>query len=71
MKLIGLAVLIALPIAWWGSNEWLKNFAYKTSLSWWVFAGGGAILIVIAMIVLCFRAFRSASANPVKGLRAE
>jgi putative ABC transport system permease protein len=71
MKLIGLAVLIALPIAWWGSNEWLKNFAYKTSLSWWVFAGGGAILIFIAMIVLCFRAFRSASANPVKGLRAE
>ena len=71
MRLIGLAILIALPIAWWGSNEWLKNFAYKTSLSWWVFATGAAILIVIALFVLCLRAFRAASANPVEGLRMD
>jgi putative ABC transport system permease protein len=71
MKLIGLAILIALPIAWWGSNKWLENFAYKTSLSWWVFAGGGAFLIVIALFVLCLRTFRAASANPVDALRSE
>jgi putative ABC transport system permease protein len=71
MLLIGLAILIALPIAWWGSNEWLKNFAYKTSLSWWVFAAGGAILIVIALFILCLRTFRAASANPVDALRSE
>ncbi len=71
MRLIGLAILIAMPIAWWGSNEWLKNFAYKTTLSWWVFAAGGAILIVIALFVLCLRAFRAASANPVTWLRAD
>ena len=71
MRLIGLAVLIALPIAWWASHEWLKNFAYKTSLSWWVFAAGGGMLIVIALIVLCLRAIRAAMANPIEGLRAD
>ena len=71
MKLIGLAILIALPISWWASNEWLKNFVYKTSLSWWVFAGGGIILVAIALLVLTLRAFRSATVNPVESLRSE
>jgi putative ABC transport system permease protein len=71
MRLIGLAILIALPIGWWASNKWLENFAYKTSLSWWVFAAGGSILIVIALFVLCLRAFHAAAANPVKALRAD
>jgi putative ABC transport system permease protein len=41
LKLIGLAILIAVPISWWGSRKWLENFAYKTTLSWWIFAAGG------------------------------
>jgi putative ABC transport system permease protein len=71
VKLIGLAILIAIPIAWWGSNKWLENFAYKTSLSWWVFALGGGGLLLIALIVLCIRTFRAAAANPVNSLRSE
>jgi ABC-type antimicrobial peptide transport system permease subunit len=71
LKLIGLAILIALPIAWWGSRKWLENFAYKTSLSWWVFAAGGGTLLIIALVILCIRTLRAALANPVSALRSE
>jgi ABC-type antimicrobial peptide transport system permease subunit len=71
LKLIGLAILIALPISWWGSRKWLENFAYKTNLSWWVFTLGGAALLLIALVILCIRTLRSALANPVNALRSE
>jgi putative ABC transport system permease protein len=71
MKLIGVAILIAMPIAWWGSQKWLENFAYRIDLSWWIFASGGAVLLCFALAVLCFRTFRAAAANPVDSLRSE
>jgi ABC-type antimicrobial peptide transport system permease subunit len=71
LKLIGLAILIAVPISWWGGHKWLENFAYKTSLSWWIFAAGGSTLLLIALIILCIRTLRAALVNPVKSLRSE
>jgi putative ABC transport system permease protein len=71
VKLIGVAILIAMPIAWWGSNKWLDNFAYRTTLSWWIFVAGGVTLLLLAITVLCLRAFRAARANPVESLRSE
>jgi putative ABC transport system permease protein len=71
LKLIGLAILIALPIAWWGGQKWLENFAYKTTLSWWIFAAGAAALLFVALVILCLRALRAATANPVDCLRSE
>jgi putative ABC transport system permease protein len=71
LKLIGLAILIAVPISWWGSRKWLENFAYKTQLSWWIFAVGGSTLLLIALVILCIRTLRAAMANPVKSLRTE
>jgi ABC-type antimicrobial peptide transport system permease subunit len=71
LKLIGLAILIALPISWWGSRKWLENFAYKTTLSWWVFAAGGGVLLLIALVILCVRTMRAAMTNPVSALRSE
>ncbi len=71
LKLIGLAILIAVPISWWGSRKWLENFAYKTSLSWWIFAAGGGTLLLIALIILCIRTLRAALVNPVESLRSE
>jgi len=69
--LIAVSLLIASPIAWYFIHQWLQNFAYRTNLSFWVFilAGGGALLIALATI--SFRTIRSATANPVKGLRNE
>lgn len=71
VKLVGLAILIALPIAWWGGNKWLESFAYRTALSWWVFAAGGVFLLIIALLILCIRTLRAALANPVAALRSE
>lgn len=71
LKLIGLAILIAVPISWWGSRKWLENFAYKTKLSWWIFAAGGSILLFIALVILSIRTLRAALANPVDSLRTE
>ncbi|MEO6550893.1 MAG: FtsX-like permease family protein [Ferruginibacter sp.] len=71
LKLIVLAFIIAIPLAWYGANEWLKSFEYRTNLSWWVFFSGGIIMLLIASIVLSFRTFKAAAANPVKSLRTE
>jgi putative ABC transport system permease protein len=71
LKLIGVAILIAIPISWWGGQKWLENFAYKTSLSWWIFAAGGGALLFVALVILCIRTLRAALANPVESLRAE
>jgi len=71
LKLIALAILIAVPISWWGGRKWLENFAYKTSLSWWIFAAGGGALLLIALTILCIRTLRAAMVNPVESLRTE
>ncbi|HWB28752.1 MAG TPA: ABC transporter permease [Chitinophagaceae bacterium] len=71
LKLIVLAFIIAVPAAWWGGNIWLNNFAYKTAMSWWVFAGGGAAMIVIAFVIMLARTFKVAVSNPVESLRVE
>lgn len=71
IKLVLIAILIASPIAWWTMNKWLQNFAYRIHLSWWIFAGAGALAILIALITVSFQAIRAAVANPVESLRTE
>ena len=71
LQLIGIAICIALPIAWWGGQKWLENFAYKATLSWWIFAAGAAALLFVAIAVLSIRAFKAATANPINSLRSE
>jgi ABC-type antimicrobial peptide transport system permease subunit len=65
------AFLIAVPLAWWCAHKWLQNFAYRTSISWWVFALGGLVMFAMAMLVLGVRTFKAANANPVDSLRTE
>ncbi len=71
LSLIAMAFVIAVPVAWWGANKWLENFAYKTTLAWWIFASGGAAMLILAFVVMLVRTFRAATANPVESLRAE
>ena len=68
---IGIAFLIACPIAWYAMHKWLQNFAYKTELSWWVFALAGLISLVIALITVSWQSWRAATRNPVEALRYE
>lgn len=71
LKLIGIAALISFPIAWWGMNLWLQNFAYRTSISWWIFVVAGFLAVTIAMFTVSYQALKAALANPVKSLRSE
>ncbi len=71
VRLVLLAFLIAVPVAWWAANRWLQGFVYRTSISWWVFAFGGLVLLVFALVTLSFQVVRTALANPVRSLRTE
>jgi putative ABC transport system permease protein len=66
-----LAFIIACPIAWYAMHQWLQNFAYKTPLSWWVFAIAGFIALAIAIITVSWQSWRAATRNPVEALRYE
>ena len=71
LKLVGLALVIAIPLSWWTMQKWLQGFAYRVPLSWWMFALAGVLAIGIALVTVSFQAIRAAVANPVKTLRSE
>jgi len=71
VQLILLAFIITVPLAWWGAVKWLQNFAYKTTLSWWIFGLGGTGMLLIAFLVMIVRTYKAATANPVKALKSE
>lgn len=71
LKLVGIAIIIASPIAWWIMLQWLQEFAYHIGISWWVFAVAGLLAITIAAITISFQSIRAALMNPVKSLRTE
>ncbi|MBU2900991.1 ABC transporter permease [Maribacter dokdonensis] len=71
MKLVGMAIIIATPIAWLLMQNWLEGFAYRTSINAWAFIIAGAVAIVIALLTISFQAINAARVNPVKSLRTE
>ena len=71
LKLVLVAFIIAAPVAWLFMNKWLRDFAYRTSVSWWMFVFAGLAAIVIAFGTISFQAIKAAIANPVKSLRTE
>jgi putative ABC transport system permease protein len=71
LMLVGLAILVASPIAWYIMNKWLQDFAYRINISWWMFAVAGLIALIIALLTISVQAIRAAVANPVKSLRIE
>jgi len=71
IKWIFIAFVIACPIAWYAMNKWLQNFAYKTTLSWWIFAAAGAVAVIVALLTVSWQTWRAATRNPVEALRYE
>jgi putative ABC transport system permease protein len=71
LKLILLALVIATPIAWWLMSHWLTDFAYRISISLWIFAAAGFTTIAIALITISLQVVRAALENPVKTLRTD
>ena len=71
LKLVVIAIIIAIPLAWYFMHNWLQDFAYRIDIGWWVFAITGIMAVFIALITISFQAIKAAVANPVKSLRTE
>jgi len=71
LKLVLIAAVMAIPIAWFFMHKWLEDFAYRIAISWWVFGLSTLLAIIIAMATICLQVVKAAIANPVKSLRTE
>ncbi|MBD0377734.1 MAG: FtsX-like permease family protein, partial [Flavisolibacter sp.] len=71
LKLVLIAMVIAIPLAFYAAHKWLESFVYKINVGWWVFALAGAATLFIAFVTISLQAIKTALANPVKNLRTE
>ena len=71
LKLVAFAALIAFPIAWFAMHNWLRDFAYRIPIEWWVFAIAGILAATVALVTISIQALKAALANPVRSLRSE
>ncbi len=71
VKWVVIAFAIATPVAWYAMHKWLENFAYKTELSWWIFALAGLLALGIALLTVSWQSWKAATRNPVEALRYE
>lgn len=71
IKLVAIALLISIPLAWLAANKWLENYPYRITLNWQMFAVAGLLVICVALFTVSFQAIRAAIANPAKSLRTE
>jgi putative ABC transport system permease protein len=71
LKLVLIALIAAIPLAWMAANKWLQNYPYRITLDWWLFAIAGLLVIIVALATVITQAVRAAVANPVKSLRTE
>ena len=71
IRLVGVAFLIAAPLAGWAMHRWLEDFVFRVSIAWWVFALAGVVTLLIAVITVSFQSVRAALTNPVRSLKTE
>ncbi len=71
LQLVGIAMLVAFPVAWQVMTWWLQNFAYKITIEWWMFAIAGLLTVCIALLTVSYQGIKAALSNPVQSLRSE
>ena len=71
VKLVLIAIILAVPVGYFFMHKWLEEFAYKINISWWVFVIAGTAAIFITFITVSFQTIRAAIANPAKSLKTE
>lgn len=71
VQLVIIAVIIATPVAWFAMQEWLVKYAYRTEISWWIFALTGIGALLITLLTVSYQAIHAALLNPVKTLKSE
>ncbi|HUB60593.1 MAG TPA: ABC transporter permease [Puia sp.] len=69
LQLVGIALVIASPLAWLLMDNWLREYAYRTNIAWWIFVVAGLAALLIALLTISFQAFKAALANPADSLR--
>jgi ABC-type antimicrobial peptide transport system permease subunit len=69
--LVVISITIVIPLSYYFMHQWLQNYAYRTSISWWVFALAGASAVIITIITVSYQSIKAALANPVDSLRSE
>ena len=71
MKLVVIALMLDIPLAFFMTKSWLQDFAYRIELTWTIFIAAGIATITIALLTVCFQSIKAAIANPVNSLRSE
>ena len=71
LKLVLIAIVLAIPLAWILMGNWLEKFSYRVSLSWWMFGLAALLALVIALATVSFQSIKAALTNPTKSLRNE
>jgi len=71
LQLVAIAIIIAIPLAWFAGKNWLQDFSYRIDIKWVTFLIAGLAALAIALITVCFQAIKAAFSNPVKSLRSE
>jgi putative ABC transport system permease protein len=71
LKWVAVAIVVATPLSWYAMHRWLENFAYQTTLSWWLFVVAGVLALAIAVVTVSFQSWKAATRNPVESLRYE
>ena len=71
LKIIVIAILVASPIAWLIMHQWLQQYAYKTGMEWWMFAGASLATLFVALLTVSYQSIKAALVNPVKSLKSD
>lgn len=71
LKLVGIAILVSLPLAWYVMNKWLEDFTYRIEIGWGIFALAATLAVAISIITVSYQSIKAALANPIKSLRTE
>jgi len=71
VKLLGISLVIAIPVAWWVGDKYLQGFAYRISLSWWIFVAAALITVALTLFTVSFQAVKAAMVDPVKSIKTE
>jgi putative ABC transport system permease protein len=71
IRLALVAIVVALPLAWWAMRRWLEDYVYRTAMDWWIFALSALLVIGITLATVSIQAVKTALLNPVKNLKAE
>lgn len=71
VKLVFLSIILAIPISWYGMDQWLQDFAYRIDITWWIFGVAGGIALLIALVTVSSQAIKAALSNPVHSLKSE